>query len=148
MARGSRGGRGSDSSNERAGRVANANATAIRAVLGPENYKLATTPISVSDVLSSIQDLRVFHPEAALRPLLSVPGHIASWSVNYASRVSRRGNPVRLRLPTAISFKHPERVLVCVRRSVRRQVLFANGRSGQRRRFQPRRNPNSNIRCR
>lgn len=147
MARG-RNSRGSGWSNDSAGRVSNHNATAIRAVLGAEQFYPIPAPTPVS-LWSEVEDLRHYHPDGALRAPSSFPGVPSQWSVNYGPTISRRGRVLHAGLPTAHSFDSPQRVLVCVRRKIRRAVLFASGEGGSRRRFRrPRRNPNSAIRCR
>lgn len=70
------------------------------------------------------------------------------------SRVARVLNTVprtrtyRSRRPTALgaAFSHPKTVLTCIRRKMRREVLFATGRSGSNP-GRRRRNRNSYFRC-
>ncbi len=105
--------------------------TTRRRVLRP--VKLFAAPLRL------YEDRRVFHPRGRQRAAFSEP--------RLAARVVV--SPVRSRrLPAALSFTDPRRVVVCVRRRIRRQVLFANGTGGARgRKRQPRRNEFSSIRC-
>lgn len=108
-------------------------------------------------LLSEFEDRREWHPEGFARParLFSRPRH----------RLSLVDQPRRSRTPlnrdpfshlrsfnsqtkARIAFREPDRVLVCVRRNIRKEVLHAfrkTGRVGQRR---PRRSFYSSISCR
>nr|QJB19848.1 MAG: hypothetical protein [Microvirus sp.] len=72
--------------------------------------------------LQTIEDRRDFHPEQAFRPARSF-----SRSVHRLAVPSRRTG----RLPIGVTFEDPTKVLVCVRRKSRREVLFAMGRTGK-----------------
>lgn len=126
-------------------RVASANATAIRAVLGMDEI---TSPAASYSLLSEVQDNRTFHPDPEFRPALRVFGSPASFSVG-GDRV-QAPNPIRPPgglLGSAQTFIDSGSVVVCVRRGQRRQVLFAlrrtSGGSGKRRFTRT-----SKIRCR
>lgn len=85
------------------------------------------------------QDNRAYNPiRKTLRPARTVSGRIASVSLPKYKKLSR----------VKFQFDVPERVTVCVRRGVRKQVLHAYKKTGrgksQRRR---RRSQHSNIRC-
>lgn len=93
--------------------------------------------------LAKTQDLRTWHPQRMNRPLLTTR----------LGRASIRETTKRGKRPMAIgglirAFRAPRRVLVCLRRKVRREVLHALSRTGlgakQRKR---RRNQYSEIRC-
>lgn len=98
-----------------------------------------------SHPLSLIQDFRTFDFEPATRPALSVFGTPARYSVGGASRSSKARS--RSLLPSMVSFADAQRVVVCVRRKTRRQVLFAKRRTGRGARSRKRRNFFSGIRC-
>lgn len=91
--------------------------------------------IATSDVLSSsssfltdYEDRRLFNfdpfPPAAS---FSQPRHrlVIGVNVNKNQRVTKyNGNPFS-RLSSVVAFRNPRKVLICVRRKVRRQVLHA-----------------------
>lgn len=61
-----------------------------------------------------------------------------------------RGRPAavrRLGMSQRLEFVAPARVVTCVRRKIRRQVMFARGGAGSRRMRRPRYNSRSTIRC-
>lgn len=128
-----RGGRRADrrQSNDSTERVLSNNATAIQAVLGADNYYQPTT----STLFTEIEDNRVFHPSGTLRPPMTVLGVPASFEVSYGP--SRPNNSRGVRSPKLFSylgrplFVEPSRVILCVRRSRRRSVLHALGKTGR-----------------
>lgn len=74
------------------------------------------------------EDRRTWYPEA-IRPARSFQGP-TRLQIKPVSRARHLAYP-----PQAVSFVAPRRVLVCVRRQIRREVLHAfrkTGRSGQR----------------
>lgn len=98
-----------------------------------------STIVPPSDLLRSIEDRRTFYPERALRPasLFSQPRH--------RLQVSPGSN---FKLPVGVSFEDPRRVLICVRRKQRREVLHAlkrTGRGAGKRRH--RKGPYTDVRC-
>lgn len=106
------------------------------------------TAVPTQDLLQ-IEDRRTYWPghlatqwEPAVR-LSGSPARLqAAQKPVRASNVYRLGSP-----PSRILFKAPKRVLVCVRRRQRREVLLALGRGGGYHR-PPRRNVYSNVHCR
>jgi len=72
--------------------------------------------------LQTIEDRRDFHPEQAARPARSF-----SRSVHSLAVPRQRGG----RLPIGVTFENPTKVLVCVRRKSRREILFAAGHTGK-----------------
>lgn len=67
----------------------------------------------------------------------------------FPAPVRTRFNPYAPKVNYArYEFKVPGRTAVCVRRSMRREVLFATGRSGGGKRRRPRRTEASSISCR
>lgn len=106
--------------------------------------------------LFAVQDLRTYHPERDHRKrltVLGVPSKVriaAVESVRHPqpkSKINKRAANWPPALPSAIEFQAPKRVLVCVRRKARREVLHALGGAGGRVK-RPRRNRDSNVICR
>lgn len=92
--------------------------------------------------LRVIEDRRTFHPDFVPRTFSRSPAKI---QVRNAPRNQKIQTPPTPR--PHYSFNAPDRVLVCVRRQRRKEVLFAKrhaGKSGQRK---PRFNQFSNISC-
>lgn len=118
-------------SNDSSERVTFDNATAIRAVLGTDNYLQALTSPPVSPLVD-VEDGRRFNPDAAFRPPQTVFGRPARWSVSYGSPPNNRG--VRSKGVSDIGarsgFEDARNVIVCVRRKERREVLHALRRTG------------------
>lgn len=96
--------------------------------------------------LRAIEDRRTYHPQK----------HRSAKSLDRSHHdlvtpVTRSGNKNKdrfayLRLPSAVQFKAPKKVLICIRRKRRKEVLFAfkKTKGGSRRH---RRNYFSDIRC-
>lgn len=89
-------------------------------------------PLSVSRVLDppvepllEVDDRRSWHPERSDRPVMSVSGPVGVQVVRPARGLSVP--PV----PAQVSFRSPNRVVTCVRRERRREVMFALGRTGK-----------------
>ena len=105
------------------------------------------------DSLREVEDRREYHPEGFDRPARSVsrsrhrlvvaPSPIAV-SPAFSSPQSV-GSPVSV--PNGVAFADSDRVLTCVRRSVRKQVLHALGKAGKRGQKKPRRSAYSDIQC-
>lgn len=102
--------------------------------------------------LTELEDRRSFYPSSpSIKPVLVLGGRPYRPAV-----ISDRGVRAFLttKLPTSrgskfsskLSFEAPRKVLICVRRHRRRQVLFAKGAAGGRVR-RPRRGPFSDISC-
>lgn len=99
-----------------------------------------------------IEDRRQYHPEGVARPArsFSIPRHrLAIPKKNVRSvRGDSRYVPSFDGLTHEIGFRVPRKVLICVRRRIRKQVLHAfrkTGKAGQRK---PRRNFYSSVSCR
>lgn len=104
-------------------------------------------PVSLPD-LSSLDD-RYFHPEKAIRPARTVSGSPARVVPLPPRSTPKRPSgaslaPFRGSL-TSLSFAVPKRVLVCIRRKARREVILATGYGGANR--SGRRSTFSHIRC-
>lgn len=96
-------------------------------------------------VLTRYQDFRKFFPrriDNVSRNIDTTRSRIALASVRTFS--PHKYKPVR---SSVFSFSSPSRVIICIRRKIRKEVLHAlkkSGKSGQR---NPRRTAYSNIRC-
>lgn len=90
--------------------------------------------------LRLIEDRRTYHPLGPDRPARQVSGH--------PSKPLQVKPSKKFRLPPQLGFSDPTRVVVCVRRKTRKEVLFALKKMGAgKRRRRPRRNWLSNIEC-
>lgn len=134
-------------SKSRSGRGASVAARA--AVLHRADSQLVSDPLAVSSYLlarpgsirpyrlsplvdtfkSQIQDLRTWHPEGQFRRRRTISSGVASVTVgdNRNRRSQSSGT-----LPWSLAYRSPNKVLLCIRRSVRRQVLHANRIAGSR----------------
>lgn len=94
--------------------------------------------------LSTYEDRRTYHPiSRAFRPAFSIPR---------ASRIIKAVEPKAVRRFSAqtkatLAFADPRRVLVCLRRRARKEVLLALGKGGGGSKRKPRRNHLSEITC-
>lgn len=88
-----------------------------------------------------LEDRRFYHPLGRLdRPAFATR--------RSAARLVARHQDGRMQTKARISFADPRRVMVCVRRKERREVLFARGVGGSKRRQRkPRRTPLSAVSC-
>lgn len=93
-----------------------------------------------------IEDRRRFHPEGGFRPALDRKMRVAKVAAQsvHNSRM-RFTSPFSGVLPSPM--KYAKRVLICVRRKVRREVLFASGGGGGRAKRSRRRNAYSGVNC-
>lgn len=100
--------------------------------------------------LSLIEDFRKFDFEPATRPARLLSGAPARFSVGVGN--PKRSGPGKFRKvnpsgPVRLSFTAPRDTIVCVRRSTRKEVLFAKNKTGKRGQRKPRRTPWSNYKC-
>lgn len=100
--------------------------------------------------LSLVQDNRFFHPEGKYRRILTKGGREARYTLS-SNRLTRKDGTLG-----KIQFKSPLRSYVCIRRQLRRRMIFRflnkSGRGGAFRRLKlkmaPRvMNPTSYIKC-
>lgn len=90
-------------------------------------------------MVTALEDRRFFNPLGPYRtPATFGPQRRFRPAVTYSSSP---GN-----IPIGIGFARPDTVAICVRRKVRREVLFAKNKSGGRHR-RPRRNYWSSVKC-
>lgn len=113
-----------------------ANAPALRRISSRALVARSTFP-TFSD------DLRTWHPERSDRPALKFSGLPAAVVIGRRPRSVGR----KAAWPShAVVFKNPDRVLTCVRRARRREVIFASGRGGKKTR-RPKYTWRSKIHC-
>lgn len=77
-------------------------------------------PRAVPSALSLLEDRRRFHPDGRFSRPAAVPRSAARVVVRRATR---------FKFPDVFRFRVPERVVMCVRRKERREVLFAKNRT-------------------
>ena len=94
-------------------------------------------PVRVA--LPAIEDRRRYHPLRSQRPTMRTDGRRTERLVLDAKH--------RPRLMHRLAFPDPQRVVTCVRRKERREVLFATGGASKRNKKRRRRTWRSNIRC-
>lgn len=100
--------------------------------------------------LALFEDRRSFHPLGPYRPAFSLPRSAAVVRVPQAPRTRKSvdGAKARTHSPQTLVFSAPDRVLICVRRKRRKQVLHAKGVAGSKKRMhKPKRNYWSSISC-
>lgn len=109
----------------------------------PAPYRALPLPTlsAISDLLTLMEDRRLFHPERAFRPALSFPRAAARLVPGAVASSSPRSF-----LASGVRFADPRRVAICVRRKTRREVIMASGRGGGFHR-RPRRNFYSDVEC-
>lgn len=125
---------------------------------GVSNSPLTTS--SLSGLLSSpsplslVEDRRFWHPDPD-HGMFTVGGRVARVVVHKRPIIARsntlwspRGLPVGIQVPVGLRVESPFKVITCIRRKVRRQIMFATGRSGKGvKKRGPRRSWRSNISC-
>lgn len=105
--------------------------------------RMRSLPRPLVAPLTTYEDRRAYHPTSrAMRPAFSIPR---------SARIIRAVEPKKPRLWSAqtkatLAFAEPRRVLVCIRRQSRREVILALGKGGGGKR-KPRRNNLSEITC-
>lgn len=114
------------------------------------NRRLPLSEVSIKDFLygrdslGEIEDRRRFHPEGVVRAARRVDSGRARFrivgSTDFAAPEARS-------VPFGIGFREPKRVLVCIRRKIRREVLHAFRVAGRRGLNGPRYSEFSKVRC-
>lgn len=87
--------------------------------------------------LLEIQDRRTWHPQRTFRPAVSLSGNRTRMVVSDARGLSPR-----------VRFDASHRVVVCVRRKQRKEVMFALRKTGKGAKARRRRNRFSDMECR
>lgn len=107
--------------------------------------------------LGEIEDNRHFHPEDDERDALNTRGRPGSFSVTPFHTVHPRsviarsyltGAPRGFQVPVGVKFSNPLSVVACIRRKMRRAVLFAKGKTGKGAKSPRHRTWRSNVGCR
>ena len=101
-------------------------------------YRYGLTQYAPRPSLALYEDLRRWHPMRDVRPAIRTTGRVATLAVRPTATFNPMGG---LR-----SFTVPANVVTCVRRKMRREVLFAMGKSGGGKR-RPSRTWRSNVKC-
>lgn len=96
------------------------------------------------DYLRETEDRRTYHPEGPSRPARS---RFQSFHRLQTPSHDPLSNPWDSGIPTGVAFQSPEKVLVCVRRKQRKEVLHAIKKAGKRGQKAPRRSAYSDIIC-
>lgn len=88
------------------------------------------------------EDRRTFHPSRFTRPAVTIGPRLGSRLVVSPPTKRQRGG-----LPTTVSFAAPKKVVICVRRQRRKEVIFAMGKGGSHAPRVNHRNQFSDVRC-
>lgn len=120
----------------------------LRAVPPPTSFRLSPLP---PNLIASLEDRRRFFPDALptrdMRPPLAVPRSAARVVVG-ASQPRRQPGAYSSRFKPILKFALPQRVAMCAKREIRKQVLHAFGKTGRNGQRKSRRNFWSAISCR
>lgn len=102
--------------------------------------------------LDEVEDGRVWHPDPD-HGALTLGGNVARVIVHSRPIVARantlfspRAYPVGFQVPVGVRFESPLKVITCVRRKIRREIMFAKRRAGGGNR-KPRRTWRSDVSC-
>lgn len=108
----------------------------------PTSLSVQSAQLDLIDFLRSIEDRRTYDPSGHVSARsFTTPHHTLVPATTHHPYTNKKT------IPSGVAFKHPEEVLVCVRRKQRKEVLHAfnkTGKSGQRR---PRRSRFSDVHC-
>lgn len=134
-------------------------ASVPRGTNGPLAYlgTLSAPLVNPARLFEPLDDGRYWHPDpdhgamtvggryarvvVHSRPLVARSKGISSW-------IGGRGFPVGLEVPIGVRFESPFRVLTCIRRKIRREIIFARNKAGRgKNRRNPRRSWRSNVVC-
>lgn len=120
----------------------------------PLPVRPARFTVPTLSVLRQIEDRRDYHPSGPKRAARTLLGTTAK--VKRVPTILRKGTNRLLKSVQSasgvlgrdkVAFQMPERVVVCVRRKVRREVLFAKRATGKGSRSFKRRNEWSEVKC-
>lgn len=98
-------------------------------------------PRSVKPKLNQIDDRRTFHPQKLSRPAKLVSGAPHRLKIKTGTRTPKSA------LPHSVGFSAPAKVLICIRRKTRKQVLFALKRTRKGSGSRKTRNYWSDVKC-
>lgn len=107
---------------------------------------------SIFPSLTLFEDFRRWEPEVTDDRYPRTFPRTPTFSRKSLVRKRRRDRPMALSrlfgpVLTGMGFTEPSKVIVCARRSIRRQVMFATKRAGRSGQVSPRFNANSMIHC-
>lgn len=109
---------------------------------GSKTTRLRHSPLNLID------DLRTFDFEPDSRPARSLSGRPASFSIEVGTPKKQSGRQYKNPFGRAqMAFTAPAESLVCVRRSRRKEVLFAKKKAGKRGQKKPRWSKWSSYKC-
>lgn len=97
--------------------------------------------------LRPVEDRRSYYP-ARFRPARLIDGS-SNYRLVVAKPATKPAARTKSRLPSAVGFQDPRKVVICVRRKIRKEVLHAlrkTGRGGSRS-WKRKRNVYSDVRC-
>lgn len=118
----------------------------------PLSDVFSIAPFVGSPLLRQIEDRRTWHPEGVARPARSFTSarhRLIALGQSSGNKVRSSSRPwIGSSVPFSIGFADARRVLVCVRRRQRRQVLHAKRIAGRRGLRPPRYNYYSGVSCR
>lgn len=107
-------------------------------------HNLPVRPVSpiVRPSLNLFEDRRTFHPNRFARPAISI-GKRAD------TKLVVPPDPLKSvqRLNHVVGFKVPRRVVICVRRKIRKEVIHAIGAGGSKNLRKPHKNEFSKVKC-
>lgn len=126
--------------------------SSTRRVIHNANRRLPRPDLlSRSFIVQSVgEDFRRFHPNANRRRLRTLGGAFvrARAVVGTEPFRSRVSGASRFLSPWSVRHVFPRDAVVCVRRKIRKEVIFATGKAGRGGQRRPRRNENSDVVCR
>lgn len=116
--------------------------SALNVTSNPYRPLVRLTPIVFRSPTPSLDDRRVFHFDKMAVSALR----------RSATRLVARQNPLHNQLSQTkalVAFADPDKVHICLRRRVRKQIMHALGKAGKGSRFfkKPRRNEFSSVHC-
>lgn len=92
---------------------------------------IARPDFSIGSGLPALSDRRVFHPLGLFRPDVTLrTNRVARVIVDARAVGVKRGNAIKRGVPYGVRFAVPDKVVRCVRRKSRKEVLFAGGKAG------------------
>lgn len=131
----------------------------VRSVRSRDTSALSLAPLPIarsfpSLSLSMFEDRRAWGPDPE-RGAVTFGGQYARVVVHSRPVIARsnsvftaRGYPVGVQVPVGVRFESPFKVITCVRRKVRRQIMFAKRKAGYgQKQRKPRRNWRSDVSC-
>lgn len=104
--------------------------------------------------LLEVEDARAWHPDPE-QGALTIGGRFARVVVHSRPVVARANTifspssyPVGFQVPVGVRFESPFKVVTCLRRKIRREIMFARNKAGKGvRKRRPRRSWRSNVSC-